>query len=108
MSRIYRPGKDADWRPYNTFSDLVQAEETKEQVDPYNEQGLPTGIPDRKWFFNVLNTIYPKEVRQMVECAYTKRRQHYKTDDEQNIEMTLEFDKWIKEVQTYKSESPPN
>ena len=45
-----------------------------ERINIYLPDKLPKGrMPDRKWFFNVLNTVAPEVVKAMLEHALNAR-----------------------------------
>ena len=76
---------------------------TNETVLKYLPEYSGKQYPEHEFFFNILSTIYPKEVENMIEAAYKLRKQHYKKNHDEMIEITDEFKEQIKSVIVYRS-----
>ena len=60
-------------------------------------------LPEKEFFFNVLNTLYPVEVEKMVDAAYKARKTHYKRNEDELIELSSEMKQAIQSAIVYKS-----
>ena len=69
----------------------------------YMPDYVPGELPERDFFFNVLSTLYPKEVQLLVEASYKARQLHFKKMEDEMIELTPEIKKLIESTVTYKS-----
>ena len=72
-------------------------------VMEYMPDYAPEELPERDFFFNVLSTLYPKEVQLLVEASYKARQLHFKKMKDEMIELTPEIKKLIESTVTYKS-----
>ena len=59
--------------------------------------------PERDFFFNILCTLYSKEVEIMIQAAYKARNLQYKKKNEELVELTNNIKEAIKSTITYKS-----
>ena len=60
-------------------------------------------LPEKEFFFNVLNTLYPVKAEKMVGAAYKTRRIHYKRNEDELIELSSEMKQAIQSTIVYKS-----
>ena len=60
-------------------------------------------LPEKEFFFNVLNTLYPVDVEKMVDAAYKAKKTHYKRNEDELIELSSEMKQAIQSVIVYKS-----
>ena len=60
-------------------------------------------IPEKDFFYNVLSTIYPKEVGMLIDAVYKARQPHYRMQEDEMIKMTPDIKDAIKSALVYKS-----
>ena len=68
----------------------------------YMPDYAPGELQERDFFFNVLSTLYPKEVQLLVEASYKARQLYFKKMEDEMIELTPEIKKLIESTVTYK------
>ena len=69
----------------------------------YMPDYAPGELPERYFFFNVLSTLYSKEVHLLVDASYKARQLHFKKVNDEMIELSPEIKKLIESTVTYKS-----
>ena len=62
----------------------------------YPDEFMKGRIPDRDFFFNVLNTVYPGYLGNLIEHANKVRNK--KVNDEGKPQTILSTDQWINEL----------
>ena len=60
-------------------------------------------VPERDFFFEILNTLYPQGVDHLVDADYKSRKVHFKRQEDDLIQLTDEMKEEIKNVVVYKS-----
>ena len=62
-------------------------------------------LPEPKYFYDVLATLDQNETEELVKTAYRERKQHYKMDDDEQIELNSQMKQQIDSVLNYKSKT---
>ena len=60
-------------------------------------------LSEKDFLFGIVDTLYNKELSDVVSKAYQHRKLHYKADDSELIEVANEMMKLINSVSSYKS-----
>ena len=69
----------------------------------YMPDYAPGEFPERDFFFNVLSTLYPKEIHFLVDASYKARQLHFKKVNDEMIELSSEIKKLIEPTVINKS-----
>jgi len=60
-------------------------------------------LPEKDFFFGLLTWFYYQELTEVIKEAYANRRQHYKKDEDEAIEMTVQAKNQIDNIVSYQS-----
>ena len=60
-------------------------------------------LPERGFFFEILVTLYPRELEELIKAAFKARSAQYNSSRDEMIELTEEVNKEIDSIVSYKS-----
>ena len=89
--------------PELSVKKLWEVWKNNELINEYIPDYLDSELPEREFLFGIVGTRYNVERTELITKAFLHRKQKYKTDNDDAIEVIKEMLELIKRINSYKS-----